>query len=58
MEKGRLLEARIFELECMRDKGLTAAEAAGIVNDNPGSPTATTPLLNGRPPLQRRPSDE
>lgn len=33
MTKGRLLEARIFELECMREKGLTAAEAAGIAAD-------------------------
>lgn len=31
--KGKLLEARIFELECMRDKGITAAAAAGIVSD-------------------------
>lgn len=30
-EKRTLLDARIFELECMRDKGLTAAEAADIV---------------------------
>lgn len=46
--KGKLLQARIFELECMRDKGLTAAEAAGIVADIPDNPTAA---LNGRPPL-------
>ncbi|CAB1114232.1 unnamed protein product [Ectocarpus sp. CCAP 1310/34] len=31
--KGKLLEARIFELECMRDKGITAAAAAGIASD-------------------------
>lgn len=30
-DKRTLLDARIFELECMRDKGLTATEAAGIV---------------------------
>ena len=48
MSKGKLLEARIFELECMRGNGLTAAEAAGIVSDNPGNPTAAR---NGRPSL-------
>ncbi|CAM9547048.1 unnamed protein product, partial [Hapterophycus canaliculatus] len=29
--KGQVVQAQIFELECMREKGLTAAEAAGIV---------------------------
>lgn len=34
--KGNELDARIFELECMRGKGITAAEAAGIdVGDEP-----------------------
>eukprot|EP00752_Nemacystus_decipiens_P011035 g9804.t1 len=47
--RRKVLEAKIFELQCMRGKGLTAAEAAGIVprdeTEEPG-----TVLSVGAPP--------
>lgn len=39
--KGQVVQAQIFELECMREKGLTAAEAAGIVPTDEASEEET-----------------
>lgn len=50
--KGKELEAKIFELQCMRGKGLTAAQAAGIVprdRDRDETEPETVPSL-GAPP--------
>ena len=52
-KKGELLEARIFELECMRGEGLTAAEIAALVSDKrtPADNGIVNGAVNGRPSL-------
>lgn len=48
--KGKVLEAKIFELQCMRGKGFTAAEAAGIVPRDRDEMEPGTVPSSGAPP--------
>lgn len=45
-----MLEAKIFELQCMRGKGFTAAEAAGIVPRDRDEMEPGTVPSSGAPP--------